>query len=149
MELDTICASLTQDPLKLEDAVKIATLSSTGAVATFLGVTRSPGHNGKQVVSLDFEAYEPMALASLRSIAREAVQKFELSSAVVVHRTGRVHLGDASLMVVVSSPHRAPSLQALPWIVDTVKLRVAVWKKEEYSDGTVAWVHGCVASKSL
>jgi len=130
----------------MEEAVGFASLPSTGAVATFSGVTRTPGHAGKPVASLEFEAYGPMAESSLRSIAGEATNKFQLSRVVIAHRLGVVPLGETSLMIAVSSPHRLDALNALPWIVDSVKARAAIWKKEVYSDSSPHyWVNSCCA----
>ena len=136
---------LTEDTVRLEPGVAFATLPSTGAVASFLGVTRSPGHNGKPVNHLYFESYKSMALKVLREVGREAVEAHGLSRVHISHGLGSVGLGAASLCVVVSSPHRREAFRGLEQVVDALKSRAPIFKKEVYSDGTSQWVepHQC------
>ena len=139
----SVLVYLGPSPLSLERFVEHASLQSTGAVVSFLGLTRTPGHGGKGVACLQFEAYEPMALRGLRAIAGEARGRFSLSRVAIGHRLGSVPLGQASLCVCVSSPHRKPAMDASPYIVEQIKQRVAVWKKEVYEDGSHWWVKQC------
>jgi molybdopterin synthase catalytic subunit len=134
---------LSPEPLSLDAGAAFVGLPSAGAVASFLGITRTPGQGGRAVAHLFFEAYLPAARAGLLAIAAEAQQRFALTRVAILHRLGEVPLGQASLCVCVSSPHRAPALQALPWIVDQVKARATIFKKEVYTDGTHSWPANC------
>ena len=112
-----------------------------GAVVTFLGTTRetSPG-DPRPVAALEYEAYEAMALAEMQAIAREAETRFGPLGIAMVHRTGRVALGEPSVAVVVAAPHRGEAFDACRYAIDALKSRVAVWKREIYRDGDAAWV---------
>ena len=112
-----------------------------GAVVTFLGTTRatSPG-DPRPVVALEYEAYDTMAVAELETIARETRERFGPLEIAMMHRTGRVALGEPSVAIVVSAPHRGAAFDACRYAIDAVKARVAVWKREVYRDGDAAWV---------
>ena len=136
---------LSSSPLLLEECVAFVSLPEAGAVVSFLGLTRTPGKGGQPVQHLLFEAYEGMARTGLAAIAQEAAQRFQLSRVCIAHRLGVVPLGQASLCVCASSPHRAPALEALGWIVDSVKARATIFKKEVYLDGSGQWMQNCCA----
>jgi len=112
-----------------------------GAVVTFLGTTRetSPG-DPRPVAALEYEAYEAMALAEMEAIAGEAETRFGPLGVAMVHRTGRVALGEPSVAVVVAAPHRGKAFEACRYAIDALKARVAVWKREIYRDGDAAWI---------
>ncbi len=110
-----------------------------GAQVLFLGVVRNH-HQGRAVTHIDYEAYEPMALKELQRIARAVAQAHGLRGVLVVHRFGRHQVGDASIAVVIGSPHRGPAFEAAREIMDRVKTDVPIWKKEHFSDGTIEWV---------
>jgi molybdopterin synthase catalytic subunit len=112
-----------------------------GAVVTFVGTTRetSPG-DPRPVAALDYEAYDAMAVAEMEAIAAEARERFGPLGIAMVHRTGRVELGEASVVVVVAAPHRAAAFDACRYAIDALKARVAVWKREVYADGDGAWI---------
>ena len=112
-----------------------------GAVVTFLGTTRetSPG-DPRPVVALEYEAYESMALAAMETIAAETRERFGPIGIAMVHRTGRVNLGEPSVAVVVAAPHRGRAFEACRYAIDALKSRVAVWKCEIYRDGDAAWI---------
>ncbi|MEO6435601.1 MAG: molybdenum cofactor biosynthesis protein MoaE [Tepidisphaeraceae bacterium] len=115
---------------------------SAGGIATFLGTTRSETHaDGRELVALDYEAYIEMALTQLRDLAVEARQKWPIAKLAIVHRTGRVEIGQASVVIAVSCPHRGQAFDACRWIIDTLKKDVAIWKKEIWADGSGSWVH--------
>lgn len=111
-----------------------------GAHAWFEGVTRRMT-GGRETVRLSYEAFEPMAIAELRRLGQVAAQQFRLTALVLVHRLGVVPIGEASLIVGCSSPHRAAVFSALPTIVNALKTDVPIWKQEHYADGTAHWVH--------
>ena len=126
------------DPAALARAVKT---DAHGAVVTFLGTTRStsPG-DPRPVVALEYEAYAAMAVAEMETIARETEDRFGPLGIALVHRTGRVALGEPSVAVVVAAPHRGAAFDACRYAIDALKSRVAVWKREIYRDGDGAWI---------
>jgi molybdopterin synthase catalytic subunit len=111
-----------------------------GAIATFAGVVRDH-HAGKEVSHLEYEAYGPMAERTLTDIAGEACQQWELLGIAVEHRVGRLAIGEASVIIAVSSAHRAEAFAALRYLIDELKARVPIWKRETASDGTY-WIEG-------
>lgn len=113
---------------------------SCGAVVTFEGRVRD--HNdGRSVQQLEYEAYEPLGTAEGARILAEAVDRFSVAHAVCVHRLGLLSLGDLAVWVGVSSPHRGEAFAACRYIIDEVKNRVPIWKKEYYADGDSGWVN--------
>ncbi|TWU49108.1 molybdenum cofactor biosynthesis protein MoaE [Rubripirellula reticaptiva] len=111
-----------------------------GAHAWFIGVTRRT--TGEQITqTLDYEAHRPMAIEQIKQIAFHAIEKFSLAHVVIVHRLGSVPIGEASIVVGCSSAHRVDSFAALPWMMDTLKQDVAIWKRETYANGQQQWVH--------
>jgi molybdopterin synthase catalytic subunit len=132
---------LSADPIDtaaLERAVKT---DAHGAVVTFLGTTRetSPG-DPRPVAALEYEAYEALAVAEMQRIADETRERFGPLGIAMVHRTGRVALGEPSVAVVVAAPHRGAAFDACRYAIDALKSRVAVWKREVYRDGGAAWI---------
>ncbi len=113
--------------------------AADGAQVLFLGVVRDH-HQGRAVRRIDYEAYEPMALKELQKVATEVAGEFDLQRVLVVHRFGRHEIGDASIAVVIGSPHRAAAFDAARKIMDRVKVDVPIWKKEHFADGTIEWV---------
>ncbi len=111
-----------------------------GAVAVFEGVVRNQTR-GRRTLYLDYEAYEPMALKQLRESAEQALEKFPVRDVAIVHRLGRLELGETSVAIVVASAHRAAAFDACRWIIDTLKKTVPIWKKEYFEDGAV-WADG-------
>ncbi len=109
-----------------------------GGVATFLGCARDFSE-GRSVGEITFDAYHPMALAELRQLRTEAIERFGLIEARLVHRLGTVRAGDDIVLIVTAAEHRAPALEACRWLIDTLKERVPIWKKEITPDGE-SWV---------
>ncbi len=132
---------LCAEPLDAAALARAVRSDAHGAVLTFLGTTRatSPG-DPRPVVALEYEAYETLALAELRAIAGEARARFGPLGIALVHRTGRVELGEPSVAVVVAAPHRGAAFEACRYAIDALKARVAVWKREVYQDGGAAWI---------
>ena len=127
------------------NALREAALSpESGAVVLFEGIARNHG-NGKPVLGLAFDAYEPMALARLEELRREALEKFALRACFIHHRLGAVALGEAAVVVVCASPHRAEAFAAAAWLLDRLKESVPIWKRELYADGGECWVEGARA----
>ncbi len=111
-----------------------------GAVVIFDGIVRN-NTRGRRTLHLDYEAYEAMALDRMRAIARDAGERFAVRQIVLVHRLGRLQVGETSVWIAVASAHRAPAFEACRWIIDTLKKTVPIWKKEFFQDGAV-WADG-------
>ena len=111
-----------------------------GAFASFEGWVRDH-HDDRAVLGLHYEAYAALAEAEGRRIVAEARTRFAIVDAACVHRTGDLTLGDLAVWVGVSAAHRGPAFDACRWIIDEVKARVPIWKRERYADDTAAWLH--------
>ena len=132
-------ARLTTEPIDANALLAETAAPENGAQVLFLGVVRDH-HKGREVLRIDYEAYEPMALKELQRIADEVAAQSGLKHLLVVHRFGRHEIGDASLAVVAASPHRPAAFEAAKTIVDRIKKDVPIWKKEYFADGTIEWV---------
>lgn len=121
---------------------------AAGAVVLFLGTAREQT-GGRATASLDYECYGEMAEKKLRELAEEARRRWPLVGCALVHRVGRVELGEASVAVAVSSPHRQAAFEAGQWLIDTLKAVVPIWKRENWADGTSEWVHPAGQSDAL
>ena len=129
---------LTTDPLNPEKITAQVRRDTNGAVVTFLGATRN-NFQGKQVITLEYEAYEEMALKKLGEVREELQAQFDLEDIAISHRIGTVPIGEISLVVAVASPHRKEAFQACQVAVDRIKEIVPIWKKEVYEEGS-RWV---------
>ena len=134
-------AELTRSRIDDAALVSSAARPDCGAIASFLGTTRDH-HQGRRVLRLEYEAYEPMALEALARIEREAIARHGVASCVIVHRLGEVPAAEASVAVVVAAAHRGPAFDACRWAMDELKRAVPIWKKEHFADGDAAWVEG-------
>jgi molybdopterin synthase catalytic subunit len=111
-----------------------------GAIVMFDGIVR--GHSrGRRTLYLEYEAYEEMALKQMRELAAEALERFAIRNLAVVHRLGRLEIGESSVFLAVFSEHRAPAFEACRFLIDTLKRTVPIWKKEYFEDGAV-WADG-------
>lgn len=126
---------VTADPLKIDSAISSVSAGEAGATSIFIGTTRN-NFDGKSVVRLEYEAYDPMARKEIRKVISNAREKWNLIHVAVHHRTGLVKVGEASIVIAVSSAHRKESLSAVQYLIDTIKATVPIWKKEVYEDGT-------------
>ena len=134
---------LSSSPLEGGRAIAFASGAEAGGVAVFLGTTRAEdrGGDGQPLVALDYEAYGEMALKQLRELAGRARQRWPMIlKMALLHRTGRVGLGEPSVVIAVSTPHRGEAFAACQWLIDTLKAEVAIWKKEVWGDGRGTWV---------
>jgi molybdopterin synthase catalytic subunit len=131
---------VTPDPLNTQEAIDAVASPAAGAINVFLGVVRN-NNLGRDVHHLDYEAYPSMAERVMREIAEESIQRFGFEDVAVLHRTGKLEIGETSLLIAVSSGHRAESFEGGHWLVNEVKKRVPVWKKEVWSDGE-SWIEG-------
>jgi molybdopterin synthase catalytic subunit len=127
-----------QGPIDLDASVRSVASPSCGAVNVFIGTTRDNAH-GRSVRSLDYEAHETMALKEMERIVADAKRRWTLTAVAIVHRTGRVPVGEASVVIAVSAPHRAEAFEACRFMIDTLKQSVPIWKKEEFTDGSAEW----------
>ena len=125
---------LSEEPLSLDDAVREVADDAAGAIATFTGTTRSRSRD-REVVRLEYEAYEGMAEEVMAEIAAELLDRYELTAISIHHRIGVVEIGEQSVVIAVSAPHRADALSACRDAIDTLKERVPLWKKEIYEGG--------------
>jgi molybdopterin synthase catalytic subunit len=128
------------DPIDAAALVRHVHTDSDGAIVTFDGCVRDNSH-GRRTLYLDYESYESMALAKLKEIAAEIHAKFAIDRVVIAHRLGRLEIGETSVFIAVSAPHRASAFEACRFAIDTLKRTVPIWKKEYFADGAV-WVDG-------
>ncbi|MCA8995750.1 MAG: molybdenum cofactor biosynthesis protein MoaE [Planctomycetaceae bacterium] len=131
---------LTHDPIDCPRLLDFVTTPECGAVVLFLGTVRETTGD-LRTVALDYEAYPEMALAKMNELADEALEKWDVRRVAILHRLGHLALGEASVAVAVSTPHRQASFEAGQYLIDELKVRVPVWKKENWADGTTEWVH--------
>lgn len=126
--------TLSETPLDVQQAIQAATRLKAGAVNVFVGTVRDNA-KGKAVLRLEYEAYEPMAIAEIKKIVEAAAAKWPLQGWAISHRVGVLQPGEAAVVVAVSTPHRADSFAACEYIIDTLKETVPIWKKEVLEDG--------------
>jgi len=125
---------LSEAPLSLDDAVREVASDEAGAIATFIGTTRSHSR-GRDVIRLEYEAYEGMAEQTMAVIAAELKERYDLREIAIHHRIGVVEVGDTSVVIAVSAAHRGDALAACRDAIDTLKVKVPLWKKEIYVGG--------------
>jgi molybdopterin converting factor subunit 1 len=133
-------AALVADTIEAEQILAQIKRPEDGAVATFDGIVRN-NSRGRKTLYLDYTSYEPMALRQMEQLATEALARFAIRDVRVVHRLGRLQIGETSVYIAVSSAHRAPAFDACRWLIDTLKTTVPIWKKEYFEDGAV-WADG-------
>lgn len=131
---------LTEQPIDFQNLTEAVRDNAAGAVVLFLGTVRE-FTSGVQTAWLAYEAYPEMARASMAQLETEVRAQFTVTKVAISHRFGKLELGDVSVAIAVSSPHRAQAFDAGRWLIDTLKERVPIWKKEHYSDGREAWQH--------
>jgi molybdopterin synthase catalytic subunit len=136
---------LTDDPIDFTALTESVRSNAAGAVVLFLGTVREMT-NGRQTMALDYEAFPEMAKAKCEELIAEARDKWPVVNAAIAHRLGRLELGDVSVAVAVSTPHREQAFAAGKYLIDRLKEIVPVWKKENWADGTTEWVHPGVES---
>jgi MoaE-MoaD fusion protein len=131
---------LTREVIDAESLVRAAKQGEDGAVVVFDGIVRN-NSRGRQTLFLDYEAYEEMAMKQMRELAGDAVNKFGVRHVSIIHRLGRLQVGETSVLIIVASAHRAQAYEASRWLIDTLKKTVPIWKKETFVDGAV-WADG-------
>ncbi len=133
---------VTDTPLSLDRLATVVGQNTSGAVASFLGIVREFAR-GRQVRSLEYDAYPEMATAKMRQIGEEIRQQWPVDRIAMVHRIGRLTIGEASVAIAVSSPHRREALQACAYAIERLKEIVPIWKKEVWTDGE-EWIGSTV-----
>lgn len=136
----TAAATLTRATIDPTKWVAAAKTGEDGAVVVFDGIVRN-NSRGRRTGYLDYEAYEEMALKQMSALAHEARTNFGVHQVSIVHRLGRLQIGETSVLIVVASAHRAQAFEACRWVIDSLKRTVPIWKKEAFADGTV-WSDG-------
>ncbi len=131
---------LTDQPIDADRLTQFVTTPLSGAVILFLGTVRELTH-GKRTISLDYDAYPEMALKKMNELVDETAEKWPVQKVAIVHRTGKLELAEASVAIALSCPHRGDVFDAGRFLIDELKIRVPIWKKENWSDGTTEWVH--------
>ncbi|MEX0978083.1 MAG: molybdenum cofactor biosynthesis protein MoaE [Pirellulales bacterium] len=127
-------------PIDTDAVLRRVASPEAGAVVLFLGTTRQ-FTAGRETASLDYECFAEMARAKLGELEAEARRRWPVVGCAIVHRLGHLEIGEASVAVAVSSPHRHAAFEAGQWLIDTLKQVVPIWKKENWSDGESQWVH--------
>jgi len=132
--------SLTREVIDADCLVAAAKRPEDGAVVVFDGIVRNHSR-GRETLYLEYEGYEEMAVRQMKELAEQAHSKFAIRHVTLVHRLGRLEIGESSVLIIVASAHRAAAYEASRWIIDTLKQTVPIWKKEVFADGAV-WAPG-------
>ena len=131
---------LTREVISAEALVAAAKQGSDGAVVVFDGIVRD-NTRGRTTLYLDYEAYEEMAAKQMAELSAQAIERFGVRAVTLVHRLGRLQIGETSVLIVVASAHRGAAFDACRWLIDTLKKTVPIWKRETFVDGAV-WADG-------
>ena len=131
---------LTNNPIDTAALLQQVGSNLAGAVVLFLGTTRQLTGE-RRTASLDYECYPEMAEKKLMELEAEARHRWPLVECAIVHRLGHLELGEASVAIALSTPHRQDAFAAGQWLIDTIKQGVPIWKRENWADGTSQWVH--------
>ncbi len=133
-------ARLTREPIDVDTIIGEIRTPSAGAAVTFVGTVREEQREDLRLVALDYHAYEEMAVEQMEAICRRAGEHLDILDAMIVHRLGRLELGETSIVIAVAAAHRGPAFEACRWILDQVKTDVPIWKKDLWADGSETWV---------
>ncbi len=131
---------ITDAPIATAAVMDEIKAGADGAVCVFDGIVRN-NTRGRQTLYLVYEAYREMALAKMKGLAEEAGSRFGVREVALVHRLGRLEIGETSVLIAVASAHRGAAFEACRWLIDTLKKTVPIWKKEYFVDGAV-WADG-------
>lgn len=131
---------IVEEKINPDDVVQSVLGPEAGAVVTFDGTVRDTAR-GKKVTHLFYEAFSTMALKEIEKIQREALECWPLTGISIVHRIGRLEIGESSVFIAVSAPHRKDAFDACRFAIDRLKTTVPIWKKEHYEDGEI-WIEG-------
>src|SRR5215470_7343920 len=134
------CCALVHEPIQAEILIKHLKQGEDGAVVVFDGIVRN-NTRGRRTLYLIYEAYAEMALKQMCTLAQEATQRFTIRDVLLVHRLGKLEVGETSVLIAVASAHRPAAFDACRWLIDTLKKTVPIWKKEHFEDGAI-WADG-------
>ena len=137
---ENVTVALTRDRIDSEKIVARVKSGEDGAVVVFDGIVRNHSR-GRRTLHLDYEAYEEMATRQMHELGRQALDRFSVRQVTMVHRLGRLEIGETSVLIVVASAHRTAAFEACRWLIDTLKQTVPIWKRETFADGAV-WAPG-------
>ncbi len=137
---ENVQVALVRERIDAEKIIAAAKSGEDGAVVVFDGIVRNHSR-GRRTLHLDYEAYEEMALKQMRELGLKAREKFAIRQVTMLHRLGRLEIGETSVLIVVASAHRSAAFEACRWLIDTLKQSVPIWKKETFADGAV-WAPG-------
>jgi molybdopterin synthase catalytic subunit len=129
---------ITSEPIDAASVIEAVKTNASGAIDIFIGTTRD-NVTGRRVTGLEYEAYIPMARKTIDAIEREAQERWGLQAISIVHRIGKVDIGQISVVIAVSSPHRDEAFKACRFLIDRLKEVVPIWKREHFADGTSEW----------
>ena len=133
--------AVTSNELELDRLIRLVSDGGGhGAVTSFIGIVRDTNLN-RRVTHLEYEAYEPMAIKEMQKLIALVKREFEISNVGIVHRLGKLEIGETSVVISVAAPHRRAAFAACEWLIKELKRTVPIWKKEVYADGEV-WVEG-------
>lgn len=133
-------AFITREKIDTQGMLEAINRPDDGAAVVFEGIVRN-NTRGRRTLYLDYEAYDEMAVKQLESLAEQAIAGFKVRDVAIIHRLGRLEIGETSVLIAVASAHRAAAFDACRWIIDTLKKTVPIWKKEYFEDGAV-WADG-------
>ncbi len=134
-------SDVTSDPIEPAVVLERVGTPEDGAVALFLGIVRN-SNDGRPVSGMEYEGYGDMAREQLAAIVREAAGRANSDRVAVVHRLGELEVGEVSVAIAVSSPHRAEAFDAARYVIEEIKTRLPIWKRERYLDGEAEWLEG-------
>lgn len=132
-------SAIVQEPIDVARLIACAQASGVGALSVFLGTVRDL-NEGRPVTGMEYEAYEPMAASELAAVAEEACRQIPGLRVALEHRIGYLPIGDLSVAIVAAHPHRAPAIEGARLMIETLKQRVPIWKREHYVDGERVWI---------
>ena len=139
-EIISLMFEIVDQPIDVPSVLRSVAARSNGATVLFLGTTRQ-FTCGKETIQLEYECYPAMALQKMQALGHRALEKWPIEGCAIVHRIGLVPVGETSVAIAVSTPHRVAAFEAAEWIIDTLKREVPIWKKEMYADGQQEWIH--------
>lgn len=125
---------ISDKPIDIQACIDAVQSERAGAIDVFIGTVRNH-NNAKEVVRLEFETYDVMAVKKMEELASQAYNRWDIEKIVMIHRKGVLQIGDVAVVIAVSTPHRVASFEACQWLIDTLKTVVPIWKKEIYESG--------------
>lgn len=125
---------ISDKPIDVQACIDAVQSERAGAIDVFIGTVRNH-NNAKEVVRLEFETYDVMAVKKMEELASQAYNRWDIEKIVMIHRKGVLQIGDVAVVIAVSTPHRVASFEACQWLIDTLKTIVPIWKKEIYESG--------------